>query len=86
MSKITDSVHGSMRSGLAWLLVGLHAVWFFIAIVRMGPPNPALGYTNAGPWDLRVSDASLVAGRAFHFEYEPLSVMPVTPMRSGQVP
>ena len=62
---------GCIRSPLAWVLVGLHAVWFFAAIAAMGPPSR----TAAQFWDsLQGADWTIFAGRAFHFHYEPLIV------------
>jgi hypothetical protein len=56
------------RSRLGWLLVSIHSAWFFIAIARMGSPCP-----ECGTWAAN-SSTTLVAGRPFHFAYEPLMV------------
>lgn len=67
-------LRGSARSRMAWILVWIHAAWFFLAVANMGPPNPAFELPDTGPWALRTSNTSLLAGRPFHFRYEPLSV------------
>jgi hypothetical protein len=62
---------GSARARIAWILVGIHAAWFFLAIANMSAPNPAFGWLldASGPWT-----TSLLAGRPFHFSYESLSL------------
>jgi hypothetical protein len=62
-------LRGSTRSRLGWLLVCLHAAWFFLAVANMSPPAPGLGafFDQGGG-----SSATLLAGRPFHFEYESL--------------
>jgi hypothetical protein len=64
----------SARSLVAWILVGIHAAWFFLAVANMGLPKPAFGFPDTGQWAFRTSNESLLAGRPFHFHYEPLSV------------
>lgn len=60
-----------MRSRLGWILVCLHASWFFLAVANMSPPSPAFAkYLEAGGW----SSATLFAGRPFHFTYESLAL------------
>jgi len=62
---------GCIRSPLAWVLVGLHAVWFFAALHAMGSPSRAA----AQFWDsFQGADWTIFAGRPFHFHYEPLIV------------
>src|SRR5579864_1985923 len=62
-------LRGSTRSRFGWLLVYLHAAWFFLAVANMSPPAPGLGafFDQGGG-----SSATLLAGRPFHFEYESL--------------
>jgi hypothetical protein len=62
-------LNGVTRSRLGWLLVCLHAAWFFLAIANMSTPAPGLGkfFDQGGG-----SSATLLAGRPFHFEYESL--------------
>ena len=70
-SKTWNWFDGCIRSPLAWVLVALHAVWFFAAVHAMGPPSRA----TAQFWDsLQGADWTIFAGRTFHFHYEPLIV------------
>jgi hypothetical protein len=70
-SKTWNWFDGCIRSPLAWVLAGLHAVWFFVAVHAMGPPSRAA----AQFWDsFQGADWTIFAGRTFHFHYEPLIV------------
>jgi hypothetical protein len=70
-SKTWNWFDGCVRSPLAWVLVGLHAVWFFAALHAMGPPSRAA----AQFWDsFQWADWTIFAGRPFHFHNEPLIV------------
>ena len=59
----------SARSRFGWLLVCLHAAWFFVAIANMSPPAPGFGAFLDGGGR---SSATLLAGRPFHWHYESL--------------
>jgi hypothetical protein len=60
-------INDCFRSRLAWILVFLHAAWFFLVVANMSPPAPGLAqFLQGGGW----SSATLFAGRPFHFEYE----------------
>ena len=71
LSRLWGWFQGCIRSPLGWVLVGLHAVWFFAALNAMGAPSRA----GAQSWDsLQGADWTIFAGRTFHFHYEPLIV------------
>jgi hypothetical protein len=55
---------GCIRSPRAWVLVGLHAVWFFVAVHAMGTPSrAAVQFLDS----LQGADWTIFAGRNFHF-------------------
>jgi hypothetical protein len=66
-SRLAIYLRSCARSRLGWLLVCLHAAWFFLAIANMSPPAPdsATFLDEDGG-----SSATVLAGRPFHFEYE----------------
>jgi hypothetical protein len=60
-----------ISSRFAWLIVTVHAAWFFLAIANMSPPSHGLGERiDRGAY----VSASLLAGRPFHFEYESIAL------------
>src|SRR5262245_41572750 len=62
-------IHDAAKSRIAWLLVCLHGMAFFLAVANMSPPSSGLGaFLDGGGW----SSATLLAGRPFHFAYESL--------------
>lgn len=61
-------VDGCRRSGVAWALLTLHAVWFFAAINAMGRPSRAAALFRD---NFSGADWVIIAGRPFHFTYEP---------------
>jgi hypothetical protein len=62
---------GCLRSPVGWVFLTFHAVWFFVAVMAMGPPSRSA----AQFWDSFVgADWVIFAGRPFHFYYEPLIV------------
>lgn len=66
-AKLSRFLREAAQGRLGWLLVCLHAAWFFLAIANMSPPSPGLGaFLDRGGW----SSATLLAGRPFHFAYE----------------
>src|SRR5262249_32002887 len=55
------------RSRLGWLLAAIHASWFLLAVVNMGPPSPEFAkFLDSGGH----SSTALFAGRPFHWRYE----------------
>jgi hypothetical protein len=65
--KLVRFINDCCGNRLAWILVFLHATWFFLAIANMSPPSRGLAqFLQGGGW----SSATLFAGRPFHFEYE----------------
>jgi hypothetical protein len=67
VKSLTISCRQALRSRVAWLVVCLHALWFFLAIANMSPPSPSFGLAlDQGT----VSTAVLFAGRPLHFHYE----------------
>jgi len=69
LERLAIYLKDSARGRLGWLVVCLHAAWFFLAIANMSPPAPGLAkFLDQGGW----SSATLLAGRPFHFEYESL--------------
>lgn len=60
----------AVKSRLAWILVCLHACWFFLAMANMSPPSRAFAkyIEHSG------GDTSILAGRPFHFAYESLAM------------
>jgi hypothetical protein len=70
LNQIAVFVRASMRSRLAWILVCLHAAWFFLAIANMAPPSRAFAH-----WlESGGSDVAVLAGRPFHFIYQSLAM------------
>ncbi len=70
-TKIASFGRASLRSRLGWILVCLHAAWFFLAIANMSPPSRAFAkWLESLSW----SDMTLFAGRPFHFYYESLAM------------
>jgi len=61
----------ALRSRLAWVLVCLHAVWFFLAITNMLPPSRESAKLLE---HFSGSTTAIFAGRPFHFAYESLAV------------
>lgn len=60
----------ALRSRLAWILVCLHAAWFFLAIANMAPPSHAFAnWLESGG-----SDMTVFARRPFHFTYQSLAI------------
>src|SRR5215472_4886874 len=71
LTRIATSFRASLRSRLAWVLVCLHAAWFFLAIANMSPPSRAFAkWLESLTW----SDMTLFAGRPFHLYYESLAM------------
>ena len=64
-------VRSCMRSRVAWLLASIHAVWFFVAVEKMGPPSrQAATFLDS----LAGADFTMFAGRTFHFTYQSLDL------------
>jgi hypothetical protein len=59
---------GCFRGPFAWTFLTLHALWFFAAIKAMGPPSRAAGQFSDS---VTGADWVILAGRPFHFYYEP---------------
>jgi len=57
----------AVRSRLAWILVALHACWFFLAVANMSPPSRAEAKFLE---NFSGSTGALFAGRPYHFHYE----------------
>ncbi len=56
----------SVRSRLGWALAAIHALWFYLGILSMGPPSR----TAAIFLDVQGADWTMFAGRPFHFHYQ----------------
>jgi hypothetical protein len=67
LKRLVIFIRACANCRLAWILVFLHAAWFFVAIANMSPPSPQLAeFLEQGGG----SSAALLAGRPFHFHYE----------------
>ncbi len=42
LKKLVTLIRAGANCRLAWVLVFLHAAWFFVAIANMSPPSPQL--------------------------------------------
>jgi hypothetical protein len=64
---VIRSFRASVRSRLGWLLAAIHALWFYLGILSMGPPSrAAANFLDS----LQGADWTLFAGRPFHFTYQ----------------
>jgi hypothetical protein len=60
-----------VRSRLGWILVSLHAAWFFLATADMTTPSPSVeAFVNS----FGGSTTILFAGRPYHWGYQSLAL------------
>jgi hypothetical protein len=67
LNRLVAFIRACINCRLAWIVVFLHAAWFFVAIANMSPPSPQVAEfldQDGG------SSATVLAGRPFHFHYE----------------
>ena len=57
----------SVKSRLGWALAAIHALWFYLGILSMGPPSrTAANFLDS----VQGADWTMFAGRPFHFHYQ----------------
>ncbi len=66
-NRLAQFVRACTTTRVGWILVSIHAVWFYLGVRSMGPPsrNAAALLDN-----MQGADWTLFAGRTFHFTYQ----------------
>src|ERR1700719_748718 len=67
LGRVVRLFRESARSRLGWVLAAIHALWFYLGVLSMGPPSrTAANFLDS----VQGADWTMFAGRPFHFHYQ----------------